>query len=335
MISNFGRREWVAMVAGALCGCRKPAAKRETRLIRVSAARQPTMAGLYGGIEWGHFRDQGIEVDLQELRGGSPQSIPALSTGVLDVGFSSIAPASINAIAQGANVRIAAGRDVVSADCGDFGTLYATPRFFPTGLGDLRVLKGKRVAVSLPMGITAFALDRMLEAVGLTIKDIQPVYLAQPEAIAALKGGHIHAMMAQTLYGASLEEMMPELLRHPGFSQILPGFQYAYIYYGSNMLQHKDDAGARFMAAYLKGCREFVGGRTPRFVDDLAKANGADPEKAKSRCRTTVTVDGTVNLKSLQYYIDWSVKRGYSPQSIKAESMVETRFLTEARRLAA
>lgn len=316
---------FTAAAAGALAACTP--VRRTVRKIRAGINQNPSMSGFYCALESGYFREQDLDIDVHEVRGGPPTTIPALSGGALDLAFSGFAPAVINAVDQGSPVRVAAGREILTPDCGDFGSVYGRPEAFPKGLDDLRALKGKRVAVSFATSLAAFFLDVLLEKCGLTMKDLQVSYMGSPEALAALRGKHIDALMSQVLFGLTIAEMIPGLVRNPGIIALLPGFQYSYIYYGATLLSGTGDAGKRFMRAYLKGCRDFAQGKTPRFLDQFAKSNNLDPEKVRDSCRSNVAVDGAIRQDSLQFYIEWAVRRGYCPRSIPASRLVDTRFL--------
>jgi ABC-type nitrate/sulfonate/bicarbonate transport system substrate-binding protein len=319
------RRLFSATAAAALGAWATP--RPAVRKIRAGINDNPSMATFYCALESGYFAEEALDIEVEEIRGGPPTSMPALSGGALDLAFAGFAPAVINAVDQGAKVRIVAGREMLTEGCGDFGSIYGRPESFPHGLDDLRELKGKRVAVSFSTSLAAFALDVLLEKRGLSLKDLDLSYLGAPEALAALRGKHIDALVSQVLYGPTVAEQVPGVLRNPGMITVLPGFQFSYIYYGAGLLQSSDDAGTRFLRAYLRGCRDFVNGKTPKFLEDYAKSNGLDTAKIRRGCRSSAAADGHIQQESLQFYIDWAVKRGYCPRPMHASQLIDTRFL--------
>jgi hypothetical protein len=70
-----------------------------------------------------------------------------------------------------------------------------------------------------------------------------------------------------------------------------------------------------------------VNGKTPKFLEDYAKSNGLDTAKIRRGCRSSAAADGHIQQESLQFYIDWAVKRGYCPRPMHASQLIDTRFL--------
>ena len=44
-------------------------------------------------------------------------------------------------------------------------------------------------------------------------------------------------------------------------------------------------------------------------------------------CRNSFTLDGSVDLHSLQLFVDWAVRRKYIPQPVDVAELVDLRFL--------
>lgn len=321
------RRELLGIAGAVLAGCsrREPAAAP----IRVSVQPYLTMCGVYLARELGYFAREGVAVEFEEGL-NSVQAIPLLAGGRLDAGFLGMSPSLVNAVARGAPVRIAAGREIASPTCGEAGFLYARVEAFPRGLSNLNELRGKRVACSGKASITEFCLDMILASAGLGEGDVNLVPLRRNDGIAALAAGKIDALvgfdLAQTLAFRS-----PRIVRHLGMVQALPNFQYSYVCFGQRLIQGDSRPGARFLRAYLRGTREFVAGRTPAFLEKFARANGLDPKATREACRDTVAVDGAINLDSVQRYIAWGVRKGYCPSPVQAADLVDSRFLSQAR----
>jgi len=317
-------------LAAGLAGC-----KRETTALKepimVSVNRRPGMAGLYTAVEGGYFTAAGLPVALQTLSSGM-EVVPLVAAGKIDVGFFPANAAVFNAIAKGARIRMVAGREVLKPGCSDFGAIYGRPDVFPQGLTDLRQLKGKVIATNGGLNINQFALDVLLDSVGLKLTDVSVKHMQPGDAITALRGKQIDALVAMHLYGPGIRERFPGWARHPGLVGLAPGFQYGYVYFGSRMLDLPVDVGGRFLAAYLRGTREYLGGKTPKFLDDVAKASGFEPEQTKNFCREVAVEDGSVITESLRFYNEWAVKRGHCEKMVSIEQMMDMRFLEYARK---
>ncbi|HYH10781.1 MAG TPA: ABC transporter substrate-binding protein, partial [Thermomicrobiales bacterium] len=143
-------------------------------------------APMFVAYEKGYFADEGLDVTLEALPGGSDMVV-LTATGQFDAGLGGIGPAYWNAAAQELPVTIIAP-----------GHMEASPVASPLMIskeacenGDItRVsdLKGKKVAVNSP-GATELWLDIALRTDGLTIEDIDLQYMAFPDAVAALDSG--------------------------------------------------------------------------------------------------------------------------------------------------
>jgi NitT/TauT family transport system substrate-binding protein len=318
----------VSLVGAALAGCARKSSS--PRKLRVGLIPRLTMAPLYLADELGFFREAGLEVEFQQFQ-ESPQTLTALAGGKLEVGFTTPIPVFINAVLKGARLKIVAGRDIAAPGCGTGGAIFGNRRAFPQGLRDLRLLKGKRVAISNQTGLAAFYLDQLLESAGMTTAEVKPVILRLPNAAAALIGGKIDAVVAVNL-DKDLDVVSASVVRSTTLSELLPNFQYSFVVFGPALLTGDPGIGVSFLEAYLRGVREFRSGKTPRALEELARAAHSDPAAVRAACRENVSRDGMVDRASVQRFVDWAAKKGFVPRAVDASQLIETRFVEEAFR---
>ncbi|RPI09554.1 MAG: ABC transporter substrate-binding protein, partial [Acidobacteriales bacterium] len=254
--------------AGAGCSYRKPGPRRKLTLV---ASKQLSMSGLYLTQELGFFRDAGLDVEIVPST-NALQSMAALSGGKIDIVFTGMQVSFLNLVLKGVPVRIMAGREIAAPACGTAGVIYGLRRTFPKGLADLRQLKGKRVVTGPSIGFSQFVLDVHLAKVGLSVEDISPLVLSSSQSLAALIGGSVDAVVLNNDMDRDLSELGSDLVRSKRLADVHPEFQYSYIYCGPTLLKGDVDIGARFLAAYLRGAREFAGGRSPKFMVEFAGA---------------------------------------------------------------
>jgi ABC-type nitrate/sulfonate/bicarbonate transport system substrate-binding protein len=188
-------------------------------------------------------------------------------------------------------------------------------------------LKGKRVATGPAIGLAEFVLDAHLAGAGLSTKDVTTVSLDFRQNVAALLGGGIDAMVVTDDFDRDLRSLSAEFVHSRGLAEIYPGFQHSNIQFGATMLTADPHRGARFLSAYLRGAREFARGRTPKFMEQFARANGLDVKRTVTGCRNTFTLDGAINLNSLRLFADWAARRKYIPRRIEVSELVDDRFL--------
>lgn len=303
----------------------------ELRTVHVSAAPYPTMAGFYMAQESGYFQSAGFNLDVQRIS-GAPQAIPVLAGGQLDAAFTALSPAFFNAVARGARIRIVAGREIVTPGYNDC-ALYGYRPSFPRGLADLKELKGKRIAVAKKAAVAEYWLDAMLEHAGLTQNDVTVVVLDHAEAVAALATGKIDALTSAFFLEKGFAALEPKLVLGIRLSDVLPGSQFSHILFGQKLLDGPVEVGARFLKAYLRGSWRFGHGGNPKFLDDLAQANGWDLARTREACRQTVAPDARIDKPSLDRFAEWAIRKGYCPPEVKAVELVDMRFLDAARQL--
>ena len=295
----------------------------------MGAARRLSLSSLHLAVESGYFRDAGFELEI--LPTGSPLNSMGLLAGrKLDVYCGSLYTLFLNSVLKGQRIRIAVGREIATPSCGNVAAIYGLRRTFPQGLGSAAPLKGKRVVSAEGIGWGEFALDAHLAAAGLTVRDITMVRLPTSEALAALMGGGVDAMIGRDDLDRDPRTLSGEIVHGPGLSSLHPNFQYSFMYFGETMLSGDVERGARFVRAYLKGAREFAQGATPRYMVEFAKTNKLDVKETVSACRGTYAVDGAINFESLRLMAAWAYRKKYVSRLLDVSEMVNDRFLKKA-----
>jgi NitT/TauT family transport system substrate-binding protein len=315
----------MVLAAGSACSRRKASSLQK---LRVGAVRRLSTSSLHLANELGFFREAGFELEI--LQSGTPlNSVALLAGGKIDVYFTGCNVTLLNAVIKGIRLKIVAGRQAAFPSCGDVGAIYALRRTFPHGLADLRQLKGKRVAVGQAIGFAQFALDAHLATVGLSMNDVITIGLDIRQNVAALFGGGVDATVGGEDFDRDLASM-PEIVHSPGLASIYPGFQHSYIIFGQTLLAADPDRGARFLSAYLRGAREFARGKTPRFMEQFARAYGLDVKRAVTACRDSFALDGAINLNSLRLLTGWAARRKFISRPMDLSELVDDRFLRRA-----
>ncbi len=313
---------------GLLLGCSRRS--RDQKLLRVSSVPYLTMSPLYLARDLGHFAELGLEVEIVQNTEIS-QRLPLLIGGELDAALLSLFPAIPVAVLKGAPLRIVAGRDRTSTECATTGAIYGRKDSFPGGLADLGCLRGKRIAVGARTGIGEFFVDMIIESAGLSYQDVEPVYLPETEAVAALVAGSVDAMIG-TRAERDYRTLSIDVVKGPSFNTMFPDFQYAFILFGPTLLDGGRETGVTFLVGYFRGVKSFLEGKTPRFFEDMARRLGRDPEAARVACRVSFAQHGRPDLKSIDLFTRWAVKKGYCPEFVPAERFVDSSFIDAAWR---
>jgi NitT/TauT family transport system substrate-binding protein len=166
-----------------LAGCGKQeTATRHVRLGRLN--NDLHQLAFYVAQQKGYFEAEGLEVEVAGVYASGPDEMSAFQAGALDAGYLGMAPAML-AVANGkANVKGLAqanlnGSAIVVRDPGTI-----------AGVVDL---KNRKVATPNPGTVQDFLLRRALENEGLAIRDVNEVFMAPPEMLAALSSSSIDA----------------------------------------------------------------------------------------------------------------------------------------------
>jgi len=323
------RRRFVLSALGAAAFAYSGCARRKTarRQVQVGLTPYLSMSPFYAAYESGYFSGEGLDIVTSQFTEGL-QTVPLLAAGKLDVGFVANGPSLINSIAQGARLRIVAAREAATP-CSNSGRLYVSRKQFPNGIQDLHQLKGKTITT---VSFTSrFILDELLEHFGMRREDVRTARMNNQEGIAALQAGAVDAVMASNTdltQAAAFAQLAPG----PGFTEVLPGFQFSFIVFGRRLLDGDVETGRSFLRAYFRGLRDFLGGKTPAFMRQYALANHLDPHVLETQCRDTMAADGAIRTGDLDRFIRWSVANKYSPKFVEPASLIDRRFLASANR---
>lgn len=134
----------------------------------------------YTALNFGWFKDNGVEVDMVTVGGGAAQQLVA---GAINVGYSGF-PDFIRAAHRGAPIKI-----IINGIGTPPYAIYAKP-----AIKTIKELKGKIISIGAAKDITTIYTQAFLQSAGLTVKDVDFVYAkATPDRFAALVAGGVDA----------------------------------------------------------------------------------------------------------------------------------------------
>lgn len=319
-----------ALAAADACSWRnKP---RAAAKLLVLASRTLSMSSLWLAQELGYLKDAGIDARIIQAP-NSFQAISLLAGGKADVVFTAYGVPLLSAMLKGLPIKIVAGREIASTTCGRVGAIFAMRKRFPSGLDDARVLKGKRVAINPYLGLSQLALEAYLASARLSVEDVIQISLSSPENVVALIGGSADALVLHAEYDRNLARVLSETVHTSGIAHYYPNLQYSHVFFGQRLLEGDVDLGGRFLAAYLRGAREFARGVTPQYMKQFASQRAADAGELIAACRDTFTLNGDIDLHSLGIFNDWALRKKYVAQRVEPSRLVDTRFLARAHEI--
>jgi len=320
------RREFIlAGAAGTLVSCGK------SRTLQVGVTNYPAASPFYVALERGYFLDAGIDVRPQMLA-RTGDIIALLAAGRLHAALGAIGPPIFNVAARGSDVRMVLGREMVKLNCGTAGTLYARRSAFPHGTGDIREWSGKTISTGLGAGIGDFLLDTVLRRSGMEPKQVPRSPMNLYQASAALLSGSIDGILNPVNAPLDLGSDAG-IVREDAARTVLAGVQLSYILFGPGLLKGEISVGSRFLAAYLRGVKDFEAGVTPQFLRDFAATQGGSGGVLQ-QCRTFSAPGGAIDRESIGLARDWAISRGYAPAGVSVDSVVDERFLGSLKAVA-
>lgn len=223
-------------------------------LVRVGVGPDSlTYTPFYIADRLGFFRAEGLNVQFVTIASAA-QMVAPLGIGQLDVGGGAISAGLYNAVTRGIDVRIVA--DLGSDPPGyGFQTLVVRKTLVASGgFKSLADLRGKSIAITA-RGISTTALAAaLLKKAGLTINDVNLVYLPVADQITAMSNGALDASLMPEP-GPTIAEKENVAVKIVHDDAFYPNQQLVVMLYGSTLLHDHRDVGLRFMRAYLKAVR--------------------------------------------------------------------------------
>ncbi len=211
-------------------------------------------AGFYIANEKGYFDDYNIEVEFVTFA-NSDDMLPALASGEVDIAGGISSAAFFNAIAQGIDVKIIADKGHNAKGRSYFTFVIGADK--QDEIKDYSDLKGKKIAVSGENGVDDYIYQLMLEHAGLAKDEVE--FVLMPDfgtMLAAIENGSIDAAL-------NIEPLITQGVAqgiHARFgdaTDFAPEAQIAMVLGSPQFMNDEQDVSLRFMAAYLKGVRDY------------------------------------------------------------------------------
>jgi NitT/TauT family transport system substrate-binding protein len=253
-------------------------------------------APVFVAKEKGYFAEQGIDMNLEPLPGGSDMVLLTAS-GDFDAGIGGTGPAFFNAIQQGLPLKvIAPGHQE--------GSPVATPLMISKAncesgaIKSVADLKGKKVSVNA-RGATEYWLSQALGTAGLTIDDIQLETLAFPDAVAALASGAIDAAMVGEPLATKAEQdgIAIRLLSDFPVQNIQPTMIFA----NQKWLDENPELATGLVTAYLKAARDLTNGGfdDPATLAIIEQYTNVPADLIRQSVKPVYSLNGEIDLNSI------------------------------------
>lgn len=328
-----------ALAAGVLASLAATAPVRGADIvtIRVGVLNVGTDAPFLIAQKKGYFKDEGLDVAFTTFPSAGNMVVP-LSAGQLDVGGGAPAVGIYNAFAHGINVKVVADRASDAPGYGFDPLLVRTDLIKSGRFKTPKDLKGMTVAGNQPGSVSTVAMYELLKKYGLTFSDVNVVNLGYPEHVAAFANGKIDASIT-TEPQATLAELGGNVTRVMGDDQWYPNQEISVLIFGGDFIKNHRDEAKKFMRAYLRAVRYYVGALKdghfagPNAADVISILTETTKLKNQDAYKKLtpgfIDPNGRLNLASMRKDLQYFKDRGLIDGKVRVEDVVDQSILNE------
>jgi NitT/TauT family transport system substrate-binding protein len=296
----------MALVAIAAVGGLTLASGAKAQTLKVGVVGTTSDAPFFIAARKGFFKDEGLTVEFIQFDSAAKMIAP-LGTGDLDVGGGATSAALYNAAGRSVNIRIVADK---AKNSKGFGFQSMMVRKDHEGrIKSFADLKGAKVAISAAGNSEAFLLDQALRQGGLTINDVETVFLGFPQHPVAFMNKAIDASIS-TEPTTTNELRANAAFKLAGVDSFYPNFQTAVTFYSGEFIAKKPEAAKKFMKALLRAMRFYrdnlvdghlAGPQAQEIIDIMvAESPLKDPQIYRDIVSNDVDPNGSVDEASLR-----------------------------------
>jgi len=280
----------------------------------------------------GYFKDEGLTVKFIRFDSAAKAMAP-LGTGELAVASGATSAALYNAVRRGVPLKIVADKAKNPPGFG-FESLMIRKDLVGT-IKTLADFKGRKIAISAAGNSEDFLVDYALRKAGMTIHDVEPVYLGFPQHIAAFTNGGIDVSLTVEPSISSILKA-DKAVRFLGVDEFYPQFETAVIFYSEKFIKERAEDARKFMRAYLRGARDY---NDALDGDRLTAPAAADvipilteysfiknPDVYKAMRSHYVDPDGTNNVASLKEVWQFFKNEKMIDGSVTVDEVVDPSF---------
>ena len=318
----------LVLIAGAIA-LHPALARAQEEVVKLGDLVAISNVAIYAAIEKGYFKEQGVRTQIETFASAA-KMLPALTAGEMDVSVGTPSVGFFNAVREGGDFRIAADKGQLRPGHG-YAVLTVRKDLVDSGqIRTIKDMKGRKIAQTAKGIVLEYAMGKMLEEVGLSIKDVQYTFLTAPNQLTALETKTVDATFTTEPWGARSEEKgVGVRFRSVDMVKGMGPVQAAVIIYAGKFIKERRPVAQRWMNAYLKGADFFVakGAQDPDVLAILEKYTKIPAKTIKAAIPHYQARDGKLVLESLADQIKWYVANGYMTQEIPVEKVVDLSFL--------
>lgn len=288
---------------------------------------------VYIAIEKGYFKERNIEIRLEPFVSAVPAMAP-LASGEIQVVGGGIGPPLFNAYARAFPVRVVGSRSRDVA--GNSGNVLMLRSDLKAQVRRIADLKGRKIAINAPGSPLTYLVGKLLESDGLTLKDVELVYMSWPDMAPAFTKKAIDAGTTVDPFSTLYEQRGLATIWKRAAEVIKGGWDLAVLFYNDDWAKKNPRVANEFMVAYIKGSREMMaawnGGKNRAEVVDIMVKNTRVKDKALYEKMHWGYVDpnGALLKDSIRDQQEFFAQLGLIPKKVDVEAIIDERYVKYA-----
>ncbi|QGH33910.1 taurine ABC transporter substrate-binding protein [Gracilibacillus salitolerans] len=226
----------------------------ETAKVVIAEDGSASGAGFYIAKDKGYFEEYNIEVEFATF-GNSDEMLPAVAAGEVDVAGGISSASFFNSIAQGIDVRFIADKGHNNEGSSYF--TFVVRDDLKDEITDYPDVKDKKIAVSTENGVDHYIYNEMLKHAGVSTDEVEFVLMSDfGNMMSAMGNNQIDlALQIEPLITQGENQAIHQ--RFLDATDYAPEAQIAMVLGSPKFLTERRDVAVRFMAAYLRGVRDY------------------------------------------------------------------------------
>ena len=289
---------------------------------------------IYIAMDKGYFKERNIDIRLEPFVSAAPAMAP-LASGEIQVVGGGIGPPLFNAYARAFPVRVVGSRSRDVA--GNSGNVLMLRSDLQSQVKRVTDLKGRKIAINAPGSPLTYLVGKLLASEGLTLKDVDLVYMSWPDMAPAFTKKAIDAGTTVDPFSTQYEQRGYANIWKRATDVITgPGWEIAVLFYNDDWAKKNPRVANEFMVAYIQGSREMMqawnGGKNRAEVIDIMVKNTRVKDKALYEKMHWGYVDpnGLLLKDSIRDQQDFFAQLGQVPKKVDIDSIIDERYVKYA-----
>ncbi|MFI5268322.1 MAG: ABC transporter substrate-binding protein [Chloroflexota bacterium] len=294
-----------------------------------------TGAGVYIALNRDYFRDVGLDVEIVPFAGGA-QMISSVAASQVDIANTDAGAGLLNAISRDLPMRFVG--DGSHCDTSHCGTAFTVRKdLLDSGkFKDLKDLKGMAVNFFTPGSTLYQFMNRMLDKAGLKTTNVKVQNISGfPDILPAYSNKALDgSWLIEPLTAQGIDRGL--LGQYQTAAELFGPQQNTVIVYSPNFSTQHVDAGKKFMAAYVKGLRDWIDAVDSKkdydaIISIMTKESSLkDPALFKKIGLPAFDPNGGLLLDPVKSSQQWYVDHGDVKNPIDVDKVYDPQYLAYA-----